>query len=69
MSVYICIYICALYLTLRRVWVGGRLIKGDLEDKEGGDGFNVVDKEQIVFKALKPICHGKNNVITLRESP
>ena len=39
--------------------MGGRLIKGDLEDKEGGDGFNVVDKEHIVFKALKPICHEK----------
>ena len=31
----------------------------ELEDKAGGDGFNVVDKEQIVFKALKPICHRK----------
>ena len=58
-SLKLCVSVCR--------WVGGRLIKGDLEDKAGGDGFNVVDKEQIVFKALKPICHEKN-VITLREN-
>ena len=50
-SLKLCVSVCR--------WVGGRLIKGDLEDKAGGDGFNVVDKEQIVFKALKPICHRK----------